>query len=94
MALFPDLPPLVKMKMTAEDRRTRQRDRLATIRLRMAIWYALDARGITTSAGIAEALGIPPAEADKLMTGRQWRPDGVALLEAAAARLGVKAPDK
>jgi hypothetical protein len=35
---------------------------------------------------------MPPAEATKLLTQRQWREDGVALLEAAAARLGVQVP--
>jgi hypothetical protein len=32
---------------------------------------------------------MPPAEATKLLTGRQWREGNVALLEAAAARLGL-----
>ena len=89
--VLPSLP--AKLMQSTEARRIRQADRLATIRLRMAIWRHLDDRGITMPAAIAAAVGMPPAEAAKLLTGRQWRPDGVALLEAVAARLGVKAPD-
>ena len=73
--------------LTAEERRARQADRLTSIRLRMAIWRALDERGITTPAEIGVALGMPAAEATKLMTGRQWRAGDVALLQAAVARL-------
>ena len=35
------------------------------------------------------ALGLPAGEAAKLLTRRQWREDDVALLRAAAARLGL-----
>ena len=97
MSLFPDLPPptspLAKPKITAEERRTRHADRLTTIRLRMAIWRELEDRGITTPAEIGQVLGMPAAEATKLMTGRVWREGDVALLQAAAARLGVQVPD-
>jgi hypothetical protein len=58
----------------------------------MVISRELDERGITTPAAIGEALGMPAAEATKLLTGRQWREGDVALLQAAAARLGVQAP--
>jgi hypothetical protein len=58
----------------------------------MAIGRELDERGITTPAAIGEAFGMPAAEATKLMTGRQWREGDVALLQAAAARLGVQVP--
>jgi hypothetical protein len=58
------------------------------IRLRMAIGRELDDRGITTPAAIGEALGMPAAEAAKLLTRRQWQEGDVALLEAVAARLG------
>jgi hypothetical protein len=96
MSLFPDqppAPPLAKPKLTAEDRRARHADRLATIRLRMAIGQDLEERGITTPAAIGEALGMPAAEATKLLTGRQWREGDVARLQAAVARLGVQVPD-
>ena len=94
MSLSPDQPPPAsppeKPKQSAEERRVRQVDRLASIRLRMAIGHELDARDITTSAAIGEALGMPAAEATKLLTRRQWREGDVALLQAAAARLGLK----
>ena len=79
--------------MSAEEKRIRQEDRLASIRLRMAIGRELDERDITTPAAIGEALGMPPAEATKLLTRHQWREGDVALLQAAAARLGVQVPD-
>ena len=94
MSLSPDQPPPAsppeKPKQSAEERRVRQEDRLASIRLRMAIGHELDARDITTSAAIGEALGMPAAEATKLLTRHQWREGDVALLQAAAARLGLK----
>jgi hypothetical protein len=94
MSLFPDEPPPpsppAKPKLTAEERRARQADRLKTIRLRMAIGQALDDRGITDPAAIGAALGMPAAEATSLLTRRQWHEGDVALLEAAAARLGVQ----
>lgn len=70
----------------------RDADRLVTIRLCMAITRALEDRGIPITAAIAEALGMPPAEANKLMTGKLRRAGDVALLQAAAARLGVQVP--
>jgi hypothetical protein len=95
MSLPPDQPPSsspAKPKLSAEERRIRQEDRLASIRLRMAIGHELDDRGITTPAEIGVALGLPAAEAVKLMTRHQWREGDVALLEAVAARLGVQVP--
>jgi hypothetical protein len=65
---------------------------VATIRLRMLIGHELEERGITTPAGIGEALGMPAAEATKLLRGHQWREGDVARLQAAAARLGVQVP--
>ena len=86
-----DVPPPspTKPKLTAEERRVRQKDRLTTIRLRMAIGRELDDRGITEPAEIGAALGLPAVEATKLLTRHQWREDDVALLTAAAARLGL-----
>ena len=81
---------LPRPKQSAEVRHARQADRLATIRLRMAIWRALDERGITMPAGISAALKMPPAEAAKMLTGGRWREGDVARLEAVAARLGVQ----
>jgi hypothetical protein len=99
MNLPPDQPPPsapAKPKLTLEERRSRQADRLITIRLRMLIGQELDARGITTPAAIGAALGMPAAEATSLLTRRQWREGDVARLEAAAARLGLglQVPDQ
>ena len=97
MSLFPDMPPPAsppaKPKITAEERRRRDADRLKTIRLRLAIGRELDDRGITTPAAIGAALDMLPAEAVKLLTRHQWRDGDVALLEAAAARLGLPLPE-
>jgi hypothetical protein len=78
--------------MSAEERRIREADRLKSIRLRLAIGRELDDREITDPAAIGAALGMPKAAAAKLLTRNQWREGDVALLEAAAARLGVEVP--
>ena len=88
--LGPPLPPQAKPKLSPAERRARMDDRLTTIRLRMAIGRALDDRGVTMPAGIGSALGMPAAEAAKLLTRHRWREGDVALLEAAAERLGVQ----
>jgi hypothetical protein len=59
----------------------------------MLIGRELEDRGITTPAAIGAALGMPATEATKLLTRHQWREGDVALLQAAAARLGVQVPD-
>ena len=84
-------PPATKPKLSAREQRARQEDRLAALRLRMAIGRELDERGIADPAAIGAALGLPAAEAAKLLTRHQWREGDVALLTAAAARLGVPA---
>jgi hypothetical protein len=96
MSLPSDQPPAsppAKPKLTPEERRARQADRLTTIRLRMLIGRELEDRGITTPTAIGAALGMPPAEATSLLTRHQWREGDVARLQAAAMRLGVHAPD-
>ena len=94
MSTHPDQPPPPeKPKQSAAERRLRQEDRLASIRLRMAIGRELDDRNITTPAAIGEALGMSAAEAASLLTRHQWREGDVARLEAAAAQLGVRVPD-
>ena len=96
MSLFPDLPPPAptptKPKLTPEERRAHQADRLTTGRLRMLIGRQLEDRGITTPAGIGEALGMPAAEATSRLRRHQRREGDLALLQAAAARLGVQVP--
>jgi hypothetical protein len=93
MSTHPDQPPPAsppeKPKMSAEERRARQTDRLIMIRLRIAISQELADRGIIKPAAIDAALGMPAAEATKLLTRRQWREGDVALLQAAAVRLGL-----
>jgi hypothetical protein len=87
-----DLPPPAKPKLSAQERRAREADRLKTIRLRMMIGRELEERGITTPTAIGEALGMPALEATKLLTRHQWREGDVALLEAGAVRLGIRRP--
>ncbi len=89
----PDLPsPPAKAKLSAAERKSRQADRLTTIRLRMAIYRVLDDRGLSSPAEVGEALGLPAAAATGLLARHQWRDGDVALLRAAAARLGVEVP--
>ena len=88
----PPAAPPEKPKMSAKERRLRHEDRLKTIRLRMLIFQELDQRDITTLSAIGDALGMPAAEAVKLLRGQQWREGDVALLEAATERLGVRVP--
>jgi hypothetical protein len=83
------MPPPEKPRLSVEERRTRHADRLAPIRLRMAIGQELDDRGITTHAAIGEVLGMPAAEAIKVLSRHQWRQGDVPRLKAAAARLGL-----
>jgi hypothetical protein len=90
MSLPPDQPPPATPKMSAEERRLRHEDRLKTIRLRMLIFQELDQRDITTLSAIGDALGMPATEAVKLLRGQKWREGDVALLQVAAARLGVQ----
>ena len=86
-----DVPPqpAAKPKLSAPEQRRRREDRLAALRLRMAIGRELDEREVTDPAAIGAALGLPAAEAAKLLTRHQWREGDVALLTAAAARLGL-----
>ncbi|MDO9713592.1 hypothetical protein [Paracraurococcus lichenis] len=81
------LPP--KTKLTSAEQRQRREDRVACIRLRMAIGRYLEDRDITMPTAIGEALGMPAAEANGLLTRRQWREGDVAALQAVAARLGL-----
>jgi hypothetical protein len=70
--------------------RERRADRLMAIRLRYTINTHLDDQGLTTPAAIGAALGLPPAEAVRLLTRRQWRDGDVATLRAVATRLGLR----
>jgi hypothetical protein len=86
------IPP-AKPKITPEEHQRRAADRLRTIRLRMDIGLEMDDRGISTPAEIGAALGMPAAEATGMLNRKQWREGDVALLEAGAARLGVRLLD-
>ena len=86
-------PPAAKPKLSAGERRRRWEERLAALRLRMAIGRELDERGIAEPAAVGAALGMPPAEATKLLNRHQWREGDVTLLAAAAARLGLPADE-
>jgi hypothetical protein len=67
-----------------------QAERLRATRLRTCSNTYLDAQGLTTPPDIAQAVGLPPAEAQRLLTRRQWREGDVAALQAVAERLGLE----
>ena len=79
------------VKLSPQERRRRREERLAALRPRMAIGRELDERGIAEPAAVGAALGMPPAEATKLLDRHRWREGDVALLVAGAARLGLPA---
>lgn len=81
-----------KPKISSAERRQRDADRLQAIRLRMLVGEALRDRGITNPASVRAALGMPAAEATKLLNPKQWRAGDVTLLEDAATRLGLRVP--
>jgi hypothetical protein len=72
--------------------REKRTERLVAIRLRYCINTHLDDRDLTAPAAIGAALGLPPAEAVRLLTRRQWREGDVAALRAVADRLGLEVP--
>ena len=78
-----------KPKTTPAEQRIRRDERTAAIRLRFTIRRSLDERGITTPAGIGEALRMSADEATKLLTRHQWREGDVALLEAGSGTAGA-----
>ena len=86
-------PPPAKPKLSVQERRRRSEERLRALRLPMAIGRELDERGIGDPAAVGAALGMPPAEATKLLTRHRWREGDVALLSAAADRLGLPADE-
>jgi hypothetical protein len=76
------------------DLREQQEEWRTSERLRDLIHQELERRGITDLAGAGTALGLPTRDADRLMRRGRWLDGDVALLEAAAARLGVHVPDQ
>jgi hypothetical protein len=70
----------------------KQADRLIAIRLRYTINAYLDDQGITAPLDIVRAVGLPAAEAVRLLNRRQWREGDVTALQAIASRLGLQIP--
>ena len=70
----------------------RRAEGLAAIRLRYRINTHLDDQAIATPAGLAQATGLPAAEAAGLLRREQWREGDVAALRAVADRLGLAVP--
>src|SRR5918998_1171473 len=84
---MPPQPP-ARPKLSAQERRRRREDRLAALRLRMAIGRELEERGVTDPAAIGAALGLPAAEAAKLLTRHQRAVPG-ARADGGRGRLGL-----
>ena len=78
--------------MPGSVKREHQAERLQAIRLRYAINTHLENQGIHTPAAIGTAIGLPVAEAVRLLARRQWREGDVAALQAVAERLGLDVP--
>jgi hypothetical protein len=78
--------------MLGTTRKVHQADRLQAIRLCYSINTHFEDCGITSPAQIGAATGLPPAEAIRLLTRRQWREGDVAALKAIADRLGLGVP--
>ena len=76
--------------MAGTGKRAHPTERLRTTRLRTCSNTSLDAQGLTTPPDIARAVGLPTAEAQRLLTRRQWREGDVAALQAIAAQLGLE----
>jgi hypothetical protein len=78
--------------MPGTTKKAHQAERLLAIRLRYCINTHLDEQGLTAAPDIARAVGLPQAEAVRLLTRRQWRDGDVAALQAVADRLGLDVP--
>jgi hypothetical protein len=85
--LPPSQPSRFK-RISIEERRSRDAERLKASLLREALDQALGARTRDPSE-IGALIGLPAMAAEKLLTRRQWRKGDLALLETAAARLGL-----
>ena len=78
--------------MPGSVKREHQAERLQAIRLRYRINTHLEDQGLTTAAAIGTATGLPPTDAVRLLSRRQWREGDVAALQAIAERLGLEVP--
>lgn len=81
--------PSTKPKLSTAEIKARKAARLQSLRLQLAIYRALDERGITTPAEIGTALGLPAAEASMLLTRKHLRNGDLARLEAVAMQIGL-----
>jgi hypothetical protein len=81
-------PPSRFKRISIEERQSRDAERLKASLLREALDRALGARTRDPSE-IGALIGLPAMAAEKLLTRRQWREGDLALLEAAAVRLGL-----
>ena len=79
----PDAKPRVDRKQRDEELQTSQR-------LRTAIETELERRGLVDLSEVAAALGLSIRLAERLIRRDKWLEGGVAALQAAAARLGLK----
>jgi hypothetical protein len=86
---LPPSPPSRFKRISIEERRSRDAERLKASLLREALDRALGAR-IRDPSEIGALIGLPAMAAERLMTRRHWREGDLALLEAAAARLGLE----
>lgn len=75
--------------MPGSVKREHQAERLQAIRLRYAINTHFEDQGISTPVAIGAAIGLPAAEAVRLLTRRQWREGDTAALKAIADRLDL-----
>lgn len=70
----------------------RRAEGLGAIRLRYCINTHLDEQGIATPGDLAQATGLPAAEAAGLLRRKQWREGDLAALRALADCLGLAVP--
>jgi hypothetical protein len=65
-------------------------ERVKAAHLRSLVDQEMEVRGIRDPAEIGAVIGMPPKEAEKLLTRRRWRAGDLSLLEKIAAQLGVQ----
>lgn len=78
-----------KPKLSAAETQARNAARLQAIRLRIAIYRELDARGVTAPSEVGAELGLPAAEATTLLNRKHLREGDLERLEAAAVYIGL-----
>ena len=81
--------PRARPRLSAEELRRREEERTEALRLREAIDRELERRGVRDPSGIGVVFGLPPRAAEAMLRRYHWREGDLALLRAAAARLGL-----